>query len=53
MTHYACPTCGEKSDIPKVCETEGCMRQGQMMKACNCLDDKHEEVKDATANEGM
>lgn len=45
MTHYVCSACGGVSDVPKVCETEGCAKQGQDLTACDCADGQHAAVK--------
>lgn len=44
MTHYVCPVCKGVSDHPKVCETEGCAREGQDLVECNCEDGLHAGV---------
>lgn len=53
MPHYVCPECGGVADHPKVCETPGCSREGHELVECHCTDNEHQEVKDATLNEGM
>lgn len=45
MTHYVCPKCGGASDVPKVCDTEGCSGKGNQLKECHCSDSQHQEVK--------
>jgi len=46
-THYACSGgCGGSSADPAPCGTEGCPKNGENMKACNCTDDQHQEVKE-------
>ncbi len=47
MAHYVCPECGGKSDVPKMCGTEGCARNGEPLQECNCVDGQHSEVKGA------
>lgn len=44
MAHYVCPECRGVSDLPKVCETEGCERAGQDLIECNCSDGQHAEA---------
>jgi hypothetical protein len=51
IMHYVCPKCGGMADHPKVCETEGCGRQGHELKECHCTDNKHEEVRKAEGDE--
>lgn len=38
MEHYVCEACGGVSDMPGVCQTEGCEKQGSPLKPCDCGD---------------
>jgi len=44
MTHYVCPECGGEASHRKVCETEGCKKEGKSLAECQCVDGKHKEV---------
>ncbi len=39
--HYICPECGGVAEQPKVCETEGCSREGEPLQMCDCQDGQH------------
>ncbi|MEK7622072.1 MAG: hypothetical protein AAB415_02740 [Patescibacteria group bacterium] len=42
-THYVCTGgCGGVAEEPKVCETEGCAKQGELLVACDCTDNSHQ-----------
>lgn len=42
MPHYICTgSCGGVSDNPSVCTTEGCTKEGQSLKPCECTDGEH------------
>jgi hypothetical protein len=41
MTHYTCTECGGESDVPKVCETDDCLKKGQDLTSCECSDGEH------------
>ena len=44
--HFACSgDCGGSSDSQINCGTEGCSMEGKPMKACDCTDGRHEDVK--------
>ena len=50
MTHYVCTgDCGGESEKPKVCETEGCSKEGQQLSECDCADGIHKGVVDTSA----
>lgn len=36
MTHYFCEECGEGSENPGVCTTEGCGKKSHPLTECNC-----------------
>ena len=43
MAHYVCTgTCGGESDSPKVCEADGCSKEGQPLVSCDCTDGLHD-----------
>ena len=45
MTHYVCTgDCGGESEKPKVCETEGCTKEGQPLAECDCGDGLHKGI---------
>lgn len=42
MTHYICKgSCGASSDMPGVCEADGCPKQWELLEDCECSDGKH------------
>lgn len=42
MIHFICKgTCNGSSDMPGVCETEGCPNQWALLEECECNDGKH------------
>ncbi|MEK7585167.1 MAG: hypothetical protein AAB455_01450 [Patescibacteria group bacterium] len=43
--HYVCKgDCKGVSEVPKVCDTEGCSHKGQPLEACSCADGAHGEA---------
>jgi len=38
MTHHVCESCGGVSDVPGICQTEGCEHKGSPLKECDCGD---------------
>lgn len=47
--HYACPGgCGGSAIDEKACDTEGCEKNGEMMKKCDCHDNEHAQVMEPT-----
>lgn len=44
MSHYVCASCEGRSDVAKVCETDGCAKFGQPLAACDCADEQHSAV---------
>ncbi|HEY4479187.1 MAG TPA: hypothetical protein VI981_02435 [Candidatus Paceibacterota bacterium] len=45
MTHYVCSgDCGGESETPKVCDVEGCSKEGENLSVCACADGLHAGV---------
>ncbi|HEY4499199.1 MAG TPA: hypothetical protein VJH94_04005 [Candidatus Paceibacterota bacterium] len=45
MQHYVCTgDCAGESEKPKVCETEGCSKEGQPLSECDCDDGIHKGI---------
>ncbi len=42
MTHFICKgTCNGVSEMPGVCEAEGCPKQWELLDECDCTDGRH------------
>lgn len=51
MEHYVCKgTCGGVSEVPGVCQTEGCPRQHAPLEKCECTDGHHAMPQGAAEN---
>ena len=42
--HYVCPKCAGVSEVPQMCETEGCAHKGSPLVECNCADNQHQDL---------
>ncbi len=53
VIHFVCTgTCGGVSERVGNCQAESCPKHGQPLEVCNCVDDKHAEVKDKKPSSG-
>jgi len=51
--HYVCTgQCGETSEMPGVCNSEGCSKTGHAFVECKCQDGKHERFAHPCTNCG-
>ncbi|HTL39786.1 MAG TPA: hypothetical protein VL306_03165 [Methylomirabilota bacterium] len=42
--HFVCPVCGGVSATEKRCDTNGCKAHGQPLRACTCIDSRHNDI---------
>jgi len=52
MTHYLCESCGGVSDMPGLCQTDGCDHKGSPLKECDCGDKSMHERGGSMPEEG-
>ena len=47
MKHYICTGgCGGVSDVPGVCQAEGCSKHAMPLTECECLDNQHQQPEE-------
>lgn len=52
MMHYVCTgDCGGESEKAKVCDAEGCSKEGQPLSECDCADGLHKGVVETSSDE--
>ncbi|HLD26107.1 MAG TPA: hypothetical protein VJC05_03640 [Candidatus Andersenbacteria bacterium] len=50
MRHYTCTSCGLEAEAAGVCTNGDCLKEGQELTACDCVDGEHgvsDEFEDA------